>query len=148
MNSVPFHGKLKSKSFVVRRLLAYEAFGFAAIIAIIWANELFDLPHHVLGAPVTDINWREACLETLCILILAGTVLLLTFRFLKHVKYLEGFLVVCAFCKKIRLDEDTWVPIEQFVREGAEVEFSHSYCPECLQRHYGRLGRHVREYSG
>lgn len=112
MASILFPRKLKSKSFVVRRLLVYEAVGFAAIVALIWSNELFDLPHRLLGAPKTDINWREACIETLCVFVLSGSVVVLTHRFLQHVKYLGGFLVVCAFCKKIRITEDTWMPIE------------------------------------
>ena len=118
-------------------VLLYEGLGFAAVIAFIWANELLDLPHLILGSPPTKVNLREAVFESASTAILGLMVLGVTRKFLSHIKYLEGLIVVCAFCKKVRVGEDTWVPIEEFVRDRAPVEFSHSLCPSCVQEHYG-----------
>ena len=122
-----------------KNILLYQGLAFAAVIAIIWANELFDLPHLILASPQTKVNLREAVFEAACTAILALMVLGVTRQFLSHIKYLEGLIVVCAFCKKIRVGEDTWVPIEEFVRDRAPVEFSHSLCPSCAQEHYGNF---------
>jgi hypothetical protein len=46
---------------------------------------------------------------------------------------LPRFLPICAQCKKIRLEDGSWQPIESFFREVFGVEFTHSYCGECSE---------------
>jgi len=55
------------------------------------------------------------------------------------VKVLGGFLPICANCKKIRNNDDTWVPIEEYIGEHSEAEFSHGICPECAKMLYPEL---------
>ncbi len=46
---------------------------------------------------------------------------------------LGGVLPICSNCKKIRDGFGEWVPIEAFIRDRSEAEFSHSICPECRE---------------
>jgi len=46
---------------------------------------------------------------------------------------LAGILSICASCKKILTESGCWQQIEVYVRERAQVEFSHGMCPECVQ---------------
>jgi PAS domain S-box-containing protein len=55
---------------------------------------------------------------------------------LAHVRTLRGFLPICASCKKIRNDEGYWERIETYIEEHSEAEFSHSMCPECMEKYY------------
>ena len=55
---------------------------------------------------------------------------------LAHVKQLKGLLPICMFCKRIRNDEDYWQQVEEYLVEHTEADFSHSLCPECLEKHY------------
>lgn len=55
---------------------------------------------------------------------------------LAQVKQLKGLLPICMFCKKIRKDEDYWQQVEEYLFEHTEADFSHSICPECMQKHY------------
>ncbi|MFA5354546.1 MAG: DUF3365 domain-containing protein [Thermodesulfovibrionales bacterium] len=58
---------------------------------------------------------------------------------LAHITRLEGLLPICSNCKKIRSEKDggkTWEPIESYIRERADVEFTHGICPECLKKLY------------
>lgn len=48
-------------------------------------------------------------------------------------KTLSGLLPICATCKKIRDDSGYWHQVEVYIREHAEVDFSHGLCPECVQ---------------
>ena len=50
-----------------------------------------------------------------------------------ELKVLRGLLPICASCKKIRDDDGDWNEMEDFVAARAEVEFSHGFCPDCLQ---------------
>jgi len=52
---------------------------------------------------------------------------------LAHVKRLSGLLPICAYCKRIRNNQDYWMQVEQYLAEHSEAEFSHGICPECLQ---------------
>ena len=53
---------------------------------------------------------------------------------LAHVKQLHGLLPICAYCKKVRDDQNYWHQVETYVSRHADVRFSHGVCPDCLER--------------
>ena len=55
---------------------------------------------------------------------------------LSHIKTLRGLLPVCASCKKIRDDKGYWNQMETYIQANSEADFSHSVCPECMQKLY------------
>jgi two-component system, response regulator PdtaR len=55
---------------------------------------------------------------------------------LERVKLLSGFLPTCAHCKRIRDQDGHWAPMEEYIHEHSEAEFSHGICPECSNRFY------------
>jgi DNA-binding NtrC family response regulator len=55
---------------------------------------------------------------------------------LNDVKKLRAIFPICANCKKIRDDKGYWNQIEQYLRENAQVDFSHTICPECKKKLY------------
>jgi len=55
---------------------------------------------------------------------------------LAQIKTLSGLLPICAGCKKIRNDHGYWEQIEVYIREHADVSFTHGICPECKLRLY------------
>ena len=52
---------------------------------------------------------------------------------LSQVRVLSGLLPICANCKKIRDDKGYWHSVEKYIHDHANVEFSHSICPDCLK---------------
>lgn len=58
---------------------------------------------------------------------------------LQRVKTLSGLLPICAGCKKIRNDEGSWQPIERYIKEHSNADFSHGLCPECARALYPDL---------
>jgi CRP-like cAMP-binding protein len=52
------------------------------------------------------------------------------------VRMLGAFLPICSNCKKIRDEENRWRPIEEYIADHSETEFSHSICPECAKSLY------------
>ncbi|MGE3276425.1 MAG: response regulator transcription factor [Vicinamibacterales bacterium] len=54
---------------------------------------------------------------------------------LSRVKQLQGLLPICSYCKRIRDDRNYWQQVESYIAEHADVQFSHSYCPDCYA-HY------------
>lgn len=60
----------------------------------------------------------------------------------KRVKVLEGLISMCAWCKKIQNENQEWQPLEEYVSDHSNTDFTHGICPECekLMRE-GRLER-------
>jgi CheY-like chemotaxis protein len=59
---------------------------------------------------------------------------------LDEVKTLSGLLPICASCKRIRNEEDgSWQPIEDYIANHSDADFSHGICPECANRLYPEL---------
>lgn len=46
---------------------------------------------------------------------------------------LAGILSICASCKKIQTETGAWQQMEVYMREHAQVDFSHGLCPECVK---------------
>lgn len=51
-----------------------------------------------------------------------------------EMRVLRGIIPVCAWCRKIRDDADSWKEMEAYIHEHSEADFTHSICPECAQR--------------
>jgi len=52
-------------------------------------------------------------------------------RLLKENKILTGLLPICAGCKRIRDDNEKWWPLEAYVREHTDADFTHTICTDC-----------------
>ena len=53
---------------------------------------------------------------------------------LSKVNQLQGLLPICAYCKKIRDDQNYWTQVESYVSRHADVQFSHGICPDCYAK--------------
>ena len=51
-----------------------------------------------------------------------------------EVRQLKGLLPICAYCKKIRDEENKWQAIEGYIGKRTEAKFSHGYCPTCYEQ--------------
>jgi hypothetical protein len=58
---------------------------------------------------------------------------------LGEVKLLEGFLPICSSCKKIRNDRGNWEQMEQYISGRSQAEFTHTLCPECMEKLYPEM---------
>jgi len=52
---------------------------------------------------------------------------------------LGAFLPICANCNKIRDENGIWVPIEEYITDHADTQFSHSICIACKDLLYPDL---------
>ena len=50
---------------------------------------------------------------------------------LARIQLLEGLLPICAECKKIRDQMDTWHQLETYLTANSNMTFTHGICPEC-----------------
>ena len=60
-------------------------------------------------------------------------------------KRTQEFLVICSWCKKVKLDEESWAEVEEAVKELGLFEatelpqLSHGMCPQCAQTWLSKL---------
>jgi HAMP domain-containing protein len=55
---------------------------------------------------------------------------------LAEIKVLRGILPICSFCKNIRNDDGYYEQLESYIHKHSGVDFSHTICPSCMQKHY------------
>ena len=110
------------------RITTIELTGFLLAIAAVWVTEIYDPP----------FQYQQCLIMTGVIGLLGAFTVHWTRHMLRTIRYLEGFMVICAACKKARIDQQ-WVPIDQVIHDQTELQLSHGICPECAQRLYGDI---------
>ncbi|OAI41635.1 response regulator receiver protein [Planctomycetaceae bacterium SCGC AG-212-D15] len=53
---------------------------------------------------------------------------------LARIKHLNGLLPMCAWCKKIRDDQNYWQEVESYVASHSDARFTHGICPACTEK--------------
>ena len=101
-------------------ILAIEVIGFSILLAVLWLDEYLDVPFRFLGARKTPLRpqefWFEAIAATLWVF--------------RRLRVLESFIQVCAWCRKVNVD-DEWVSFEQYLKCELDVKSTHGICPTC-----------------
>jgi hypothetical protein len=110
------------------KVLLYQSVGFLAIIALSWLDDLINLPSLIFAG---QVDFQDVILKMLFIFAVWLLVNSSTRRILEHVKYLEGFMKVCAWCRRIDYN-GRWMPLEDFLKQGFDTPTSHGICTDCL----------------
>jgi PAS domain S-box-containing protein len=66
---------------------------------------------------------------------------------LNQTKTLQGLLRVCAFCHKIRNTDGNWEQFDTYISSRTDVDFTHSFCPECSKKPQGLKRRPAKSKS-
>jgi PAS domain S-box-containing protein len=57
---------------------------------------------------------------------------------LAHVKTLTGLLPICAWCGKIRNEQNAWEMLQDYVVEHTEAKVTHALCDSCADSNFPR----------
>ena len=114
------------KHAVQRRVLVIETAGFVLAIVGVWITEAFDPP----------FSLPQVLTLTVLLGILGSLSIRWTGQMISRIKYMEGFMVICAHCKSVRADGE-WVRIETIVNQHSDGRLSHGLCPKCTTELYG-----------
>lgn len=119
------------KSSPLSKVILYQSAGFIAIIALTWLDELIALPSLIFSDQAIISDFRGSSLKMLLVLGVWFLVAVSTRRILAHVRYLEGFMRVCAWCHHIDF-KSRWISMEDFLQQGFDTPTTHGICPICL----------------
>ena len=122
--------KLNTRNWLI---ITVEAGLFFIVLIVLWLNEYMDPLYYLFGMPPSPHRLHEYFLESALILLVATVIIAMTIIILMRIERLEGFLRVCAWCKKVWVD-DKWVRFEEYVLKKHSLKSSHGICEECLKR--------------
>jgi methyl-accepting chemotaxis protein len=66
---------------------------------------------------------------------------------LEEVKNLRKIIPICSYCKNIRNDQGYYEEIESYFSKHSGADFSHTICPECLNKHYPDIFKKMEKDS-
>jgi len=121
---------VRLRSVVFRRTLLLEGAGFLLIVAIIWMDEIFDLPHLLFGAASTPLRLGEGWLESVLTVAVGSAIVSITYRAFRRIEYLESLVVMCAWCRRVRA-QDEWLTVEAFLERQHNARTTHGICEGC-----------------
>jgi len=106
-----------------------------AFVALTLANDVVDLPHVLFGDPPTPFRRSELVVELMLASTVVGVELAFLARLRRQLRILEGYIPICASCKKVR-QFDRWEPLEGYLHQHSMAELTHSICEDCEKRLY------------
>jgi hypothetical protein len=115
------------------RIVLYQNLGFLGIMAICYLDELIKLPSLIFSDHPFAFMFRRSTLDMLMVLAVWLLVSTSTRRVLERIRYLEKFMRVCAWCRRIDYKGE-WMRLEDFMQEGFDTPTTHGICPDCLSR--------------
>ena len=127
--------KKSSKSLVlsVTRGFAYVAgwqcLAFIMLLLLVWVNETLDMSSLLFGLARAEPDITRGCLLSAGVFI--GAIVIVGNTYLQQKRIISGLLTICSYCHKIRIDEQTWQRIEDYMSKYSPVLFTHGVCPEC-----------------
>lgn len=127
---------------VVRALVCNVAFwqgmGFLMLICLVWVNETLGLTNFFLGRRPDPEDWVGAALLTAGILVIAFVTVAHTYVLQRRI--LEGIIIVCSYCSKVKIEETSWERMEHFLAGRTRARFSHGICPHCYHELQQEMG--------
>lgn len=115
------------------RIVLYQNLGFVAIMLICYLDDLLRLPVLIFSGHPFQFVHSQTTLNMLLVLTVWFLVSNSTRRIMDRVRYLEKFMRVCSWCRRINYQGE-WMPLEKFMRQGFDTPTTHGICLECLDR--------------
>jgi hypothetical protein len=116
-----------------QKALLWQSLGFLIVVVLTWSDALFDLAHVLLGFQNRAMDLNRTVITTLVLLLLWVFSAYEVYRVVSRLSYLESFLHVCAWCRRIEYN-NRWLSLEAHFAEKTGREASHGICPECAEK--------------
>lgn len=118
----------------------WQFLGFVLLLCLVWASETMDLPNLFFGTEHCETNIFRACVISAAVIVCAIIIVGHTYLQQKHI--IKGLLLVCSSCQKVKVNEDKWKHMDEYVTEHSLAAFSHGLCPECYEQMNHEIDAH------
>ncbi len=116
-----------------QKALLWQSLGFLIVVVLTWSDALFDLAHVMLGLPHRPLDVNRTAITTAVLIMLWMFSAYKIYLVVSRLSYLESFLHVCAWCRKIEYN-DRWLSLEAHFAQKTGGQVSHGICPECSNK--------------
>lgn len=114
---------------------AYIAFWqlmtFIILILLVWINELKDGASFFFEEPPHEFSIFRACVLTAAVLVAA--IITIGNTYLQQQRVLKSMISVCSNCHRVRINQEVWQKLEEYIGERSLLSFTHGICPECTK---------------
>lgn len=125
------------------RTIATEVIGFVLVAAVIWGNELFDLPHILFGAPASPTRLLEAVMESTALLAVATFVVISTVGLFRRLAERMSSLTACSHCQRVEFKGE-WMEFNEYIEERLDTRSTYGMCPYCVNMVRGMIDVPIR----
>jgi hypothetical protein len=128
------------KNSQLTRIVLHQNLGFLAILAICYLDDLLKLPAGIFSEHPLAFIFSRSMLDIVLVMAVWFLVSRSTRRILDRVSYLEKFMRVCAWCRRIYF-KGQWMPLEEFMRQSFDTPTTHGICKECFRQQKAAVDR-------
>ena len=129
----------------MRRPLEHIAFwqglGFLVLILAIWTVFVLDLPSLYYGETHSKSSLDFFGASVLSAISIVVAFIVVGNTFVQQKRVLKGFITVCSYCRKVKIDDTMWNQIEEYIGARTLVEFTHGICPACFRQFEEQFSR-------
>jgi len=138
---------MKKSSQQLSKIVLYQNLGFLGVIILCFLDDLLKLPTWIFTDHSYDFLYRRTTLEMLLFLAVWFLVSRSTHRIVERISYLEKFMRVCSWCRRINYHGE-WMRLEEFMRQGFDTPTTHGICSDCLRQQQEAIERAKQIKSG
>jgi hypothetical protein len=73
---------------------------------------------------------------------------LLVIEDISEIAELHRIIPICAVCRKVRDDKESWMRVEAYFTDKWDVDFSHGLCPDCYEIERDRMRSFIEADHG
>ncbi len=73
---------------------------------------------------------------------------LLVIEDISEIAELHRIIPICTVCRKVRDDKESWMRVENYFKNSWDVDFTHSYCPDCYKIEEDKLKSYIKAEQG
>jgi hypothetical protein len=114
-----------------QRALLWHGMAYLTIIVLTWCEEAFYFLHQLFSRTPEQPNYLDAAITTLIIVLVWVVSGMAIYHLVVRLNYLEQFLHVCAWCRRIDCD-NKWIDLETYLSKKTVGVLSHGICPDCV----------------
>lgn len=121
---------------------AYIAFWqlltFIFLILLVWVNELRAGAMFFYNDSLEDINVYRGFILTAAVLVTA--IIAVGNTYLQQRRVLRTLVSVCSICRRVRLNNEVWQKLEDYIGERSLLTFTTGICPDCSKDLATKIG--------
>jgi len=110
----------------------WQLLTFIMLILVIWVNELRDMPAFFFSTDPQDVNIFRGCILTAAVLVAA--IVAIGNTYLQQKRVLNSMVSVCSSCNKVRVNQNQWKQMEEYISDNSLLTFTHGLCPDCMEK--------------